>query len=159
MRHSVAFVAMLLLLISCVLLATTDTTTGAPIYPNFLPEQLVQQLRTARTSCLKETGTSDEEIATFNQPEPVPSQPQSQSVSRELQCYMHCMFRAFNVSKPDGHVDLVEAYHTIPKQFNSMALRAFAKCHLRVQGDDPCERAYSHHRCWKETEPAHYILL
>ncbi|XP_050100490.1 pheromone-binding protein-related protein 6-like [Anopheles aquasalis] len=114
-------------------------------------------MRTARTTCQKETGTSDEEIATFNQPETVPSQ--SKSASRELQCYMHCMFRAFNVSKADGNVDLVEAYHTIPKQFNSIALRVFAKCHFRVEGDDPCERAYSHHRCWKETEPANYILL
>ncbi|ETN61507.1 hypothetical protein AND_006832 [Anopheles darlingi] len=148
------------LLISNVHLAAATTTTVAPNYPNALPEQLVQQMRTARTTCLKETGTSDEEIAAFNQPEPVvPSESQSQPApapvpARELQCYMQCMFRAFNVTKADGNLDLVEAYHTIPKQFNSIALKVFAKCHSRVEGDDPCARAYSHHRCWKETEPA-----
>lgn len=100
-----------------------------------------------RSECLRETGTTDEQIEQFNSP-------QSVQASHELQCYMYCMFRLHNVTRPNGELDLIDVYHAIPKQFNSIALKVLAKCNKSTGPiADACERAYSHHRCWKETEP------
>uniref|UniRef100_A0A182J8Q5 Odorant-binding protein 2 n=1 Tax=Anopheles atroparvus TaxID=41427 RepID=A0A182J8Q5_ANOAO len=99
-----------------------------------------------RLACMLETGAREDQITAFNQPEPVPA-------DRELQCYMYCMFRAYNATKPNGDVDVIDVYHAIPKQYNSVALKAIARCQPNIGGEDPCERAYAHHKCWKEIVP------
>uniref|UniRef100_A0A182PIX7 Ig-like domain-containing protein n=1 Tax=Anopheles epiroticus TaxID=199890 RepID=A0A182PIX7_9DIPT len=126
--------------------------TIAPV-PNALSPELLQQMERFHSQCLRETGATNEQVAQFNQPQPV-------EVSRELQCYMYCMFRLHNVTRPDGRLDLIDIYHAIPKQFNAIALKVLAKCHQAVvQDGDVCEQAYSQHRCWKDTEPEHYYLF
>ncbi|XP_035891207.1 pheromone-binding protein-related protein 6-like [Anopheles stephensi] len=136
------------------LVLTSLTVLAVAVQPStMLPSELLEQMSWFHSVCLRETGTSDDQIAQFNQPEPV-------EASRELQCYMHCMFRMHNVTRPDGEIDLIDVYHAIPKQFNSIALKVLFNCHKTVAAsEDPCERAYSHHKCWKEIEPQHYYLF
>ncbi|EAA14622.2 AGAP003307-PA [Anopheles gambiae str. PEST] len=121
--------------------------TASANAPKSLSPELLQQMGQFRSECLRETGTTDEQIEQFNSP-------QSVQASHELQCYMYCMFRLHNVTRPNGELDLIDVYHAIPKQFNSIALKVLAKCNKSTGPiADACERAYSHHRCWKETEP------
>uniref|UniRef100_A0A182VQK6 Odorant-binding protein 2 n=1 Tax=Anopheles minimus TaxID=112268 RepID=A0A182VQK6_9DIPT len=115
--------------------------------------ELVEQMSWFHTECLRETGVSDDQVAQFNQPEPM-------EASRELQCYMYCMFRMNNVTRPNGEIDMIDVYHAIPKRYNSVALKVLVKCHKTAPAsEDPCERAYSQHKCWKETEPELYYLF
>uniref|UniRef100_A0A182Q4B9 Odorant-binding protein 2 n=1 Tax=Anopheles farauti TaxID=69004 RepID=A0A182Q4B9_9DIPT len=120
---------------------------------DFPPAEMIENMSWYRSVCMRETGSSDEQIALFNRPETI-------DAPRDLQCYMYCMFRMHNVTRPDGEVDPIDVYHAIPKRFNSIALKVLVNCrNAEQEGKDLCERAYLTHKCWKATEPQHYFLF
>uniref|UniRef100_A0A182NL76 Ig-like domain-containing protein n=1 Tax=Anopheles dirus TaxID=7168 RepID=A0A182NL76_9DIPT len=135
------------------LLATICFVSSLALESNAPPIELVEKMSWYRSVCMQEAGSSDEQIALFNRPETI-------DAPRELQCYMHCMFRTHNVTRPDGEIDPIDVYHAIPKRFNEIALKVLVKCrNTQQEGNDLCERAYRLHKCWKETEPQHYFLF
>ncbi|XP_055627816.1 general odorant-binding protein 83a-like [Toxorhynchites rutilus septentrionalis] len=120
--------------------------------PNFPPASLIEMTADKHRSCVDETGVSEDSIARFNGPEIFDD-------DERLKCYMDCMFRRFNVTDPDGEVNMIEVYHAIPKQLNSVALKVSNVCRDSVEGSTLCERAFSHHKCWKQADPIHYYLF
>ncbi|XP_058813897.1 general odorant-binding protein 83a-like [Topomyia yanbarensis] len=120
--------------------------------PDFPPESLIEWTADQHRACVDETGVSEASIARFNGVEIFDDDVQ-------LKCYMECMFRQFNVTKPDGDVDMIGVYHAIPKQLKTVALKVYNKCRDVVDGGTLCERAFSHHKCWKQTDPDHYYLF
>ncbi|XP_055524378.1 pheromone-binding protein-related protein 6-like [Wyeomyia smithii] len=120
--------------------------------PEFPPASLIERTTDQHRKCVDETGVSEDSIARFNGPEVFDD-------DERLKCYMECLFRNFNVTKPNGDVDLIEVYHAIPKELNSVALKVLNKCRDIADGSTRCERAFSLHKCWKQTDPLHYYLF
>lgn len=116
--------------------------------PDFPPASLIELTVASRKVCVDETGVTEDSIARFN------NEPEVFDDDERLKCYMDCMFRQFNVTKPDtGDVDMIELYHAIPKEYNSVTLKVYNKCRDVVEGSTLCERAFSHHKCWKQNDP------
>lgn len=116
--------------------------------PDFPPASLIELTVASRKVCVDETGVTEDSIARFN------NEPEVFDDDERLKCYMDCMFRQFNVTKPDtGDVDMIELYHAIPKEYNSVTLKVYNKCRDVVEGSTLCERAFSHHKCWKRNDP------
>ncbi|XP_055586876.1 general odorant-binding protein 83a-like [Uranotaenia lowii] len=125
-----------------------------PGSPGVMPAALIEMTSVERRICIQETGTSEESIERFN------AQPDVFADDDEkLKCYMDCMFRRLNVTKPDGELDMIELYHLIPKALKTPVLKMYNRCRDVVDGSTPCERAYSHHKCWKQAEPGSYYLF
>lgn len=106
----------------------------------------IEMTASQHRECVAETGVSEESIARFNGPEIFED-------DEKLKCYMDCMFRKFGATKPDGEVDMIEVYHKVPRELNSVALIVNNKCRDAIQGANLCERAFSHHKCWKQMAP------
>lgn len=67
---------------------------------------------------------------------------------------MDCMFHEQGLVLPDGKYDLVNLHELFneDKDIHFTFIHMIRKC-LYPKGDDDCQRAYSLHRCWKETDP------
>lgn len=120
---------------------------SAPQKPeDFTRTMGIEMTASQHRECVDETTVSEDSIARFNGPDIFDD-------DEKLKCYMDCMFRKFNVIKPDGEVDMIEVYHKIPKQLKSVALIVNNKCRAAVDGSSHCERAFSIHKCWKQMAP------
>nr|AXS77544.1 odorant binding protein OBP12 [Sitodiplosis mosellana] len=117
------------------------------------PPEVVAIVQPMRIVCQEKTGVTDEAIREFSDGEI--------HEDEALKCYMDCLFKEARVVDENGELHLEKLATHIEKldeEIQMIAIRMGKKC-LRVKGENQCERAFWHHKCWKTADPKHYFLL
>lgn len=73
----------------------------------------------------------------------------------KLKCYMNCLFHEAKLIDDNGEVHFEKIHTHVDKwdeEIRAIAKNILAPCTTPV-GDNPCERAFSVHKCWKTTDP------
>ncbi|KAG4073100.1 hypothetical protein HA402_009519 [Bradysia odoriphaga] len=116
------------------------------------PKALLEYLEPIRISCMGKTGVTAEAIKEFSDGE-LHDDP-------KLKCYMNCVFNEAKVvdDKGDVHFEKIDTHIAqLDDEIRHIAENFLANCRS-IKGDDPCERAFSVHKCWKLHDPKHYFL-
>lgn len=73
----------------------------------------------------------------------------------KLKCYMNCIFVEAKAVDDNGdvHFEKIETHvEKLDEEIRDIAKNFLANC-KNIQGSDPCERAFSVHKCWKLHDP------
>lgn len=77
-----------------------------------------------------------------------------------MKCYMSCLFQVFKLTDDRGEIDFNKIQSHVDKmdeEFRTIVDPMVKSCQNPI-GDDQCKRAFSIHKCWKQTDCVHYFL-
>ncbi|XP_023299237.2 pheromone-binding protein-related protein 6-like [Lucilia cuprina] len=119
---------------------------------NYPPPDFLKQFIIIHDVCVEKTGVTEAAIKEFSDGE-IHEDP-------ALKCYMNCLFHEVNVVDDNGEVHYEKMKRLIPDDLNKFIQHIIDACESHVpKGATQCERAWSWHVCFKETDPVHYFLV
>lgn len=76
-----------------------------------------------------------------------------------LKCYMNCLFHEVNIVDDDGELHYEKLKRVLPDELTQFVQHIIDACESHVpQGSNQCERAWSWHVCFKQTDPVVIII-
>lgn len=109
--------------------------------------------------CTKETGVDRKQLDEFETTRNFKKLPDS----RELRCYFYCILKDLGYMREGSTETYAEAFLPTfeklePHEFDQY-VKMGKKCVSKIK--DPCDRAYSFNKCWKNNNPEvlFYVLI
>nr|CBA11312.1 odorant binding protein 8 [Glossina morsitans morsitans] len=118
---------------------------------NYPPPDFLKSFKIIHDVCVEKTGATEEAIKEFSDGE-IHEDP-------ALKCYMNCLFHEVNVVDDAGELHFEKLVRMIPEPFLEMVKHIIDACESHIpKGETQCDRAWSWHVCFKQTDPVLYFL-
>ncbi|KAM7364711.1 pheromone-binding protein-related protein 6-like [Cochliomyia hominivorax] len=150
--NKIMFIESLALLAVIVMLMPFQLSAQKPRrdekYP---PPEFLKRFTIIHDVCVEKTGVTEAAIKEFSDGD-IHEDP-------ALKCYMNCLFHEVNVVDDDGEVHYEKLKRLVPADLNEFVSHIMDTCEKHIpKGATQCDRAWSLHVCFKETDPVHYFL-
>nr|BAN59718.1 odorant-binding protein [Delia antiqua]BAS69449.1 odorant-binding protein 10 [Delia platura] len=118
---------------------------------NYPPPDFLKRFSIIHDVCVEKTGVTEDAIKEFSDGE-IHEDP-------ALKCYMNCLFHEVNVVDDNGELHYEQLKRLLPDNLKEFVQHIIDACESHVpQGGTQCDRAWSWHVCFKQTDPVHYFL-
>nr|ALV87637.1 odorant binding protein 8 [Drosicha corpulenta] len=128
-----------------IVLLTTDNQRC-----NAMDDAIKEMIQSLHDACVEDTGVDESLIAAANNPGPLPD-------NQLLKCYMKCLMEEIGVL--EGTTFDSEAFlDMLPDSMKTDVEPAIHNC-KDTTGSDGCDLGYNLNACFKNFDPAHYMLF
>nr|AIV43008.1 pheromone binding protein PBP1 [Batocera horsfieldi] len=115
-----------------------------------LSEEIQELVNMPHTTCVDETGASEEYIEKAKKGEFIDDD--------KFKCYSMCVMIQMACIDEDGIADVDATIAVIPEEYQKEAAPIIRKCDTQ-KGSTPCENAWLTHKCYYDQNPEVYFLV